>query len=131
MLIWFLLKIILHSLHRYQPRLHVIEARDVLRWSGGQHTFVFPETQFITVTAYQNNKVWMRFNTKDFEWTEDAASDGDYKVSVNKQNYLFLSFLDHRAEDQLQPLRERLQRRWNEQQKVILNKKTCTKRLRI
>ncbi|XP_074476191.1 LOW QUALITY PROTEIN: T-box transcription factor TBX6 [Sebastes fasciatus] len=49
--------IILHSLHRYQPRLHVIEARDVLRWGGGQHSFVFPETQFLTVTAYQNNKI--------------------------------------------------------------------------
>lgn len=35
----------------------MIEARDVLRWGGGQHSFVFPETQFITVTAYQNNKV--------------------------------------------------------------------------
>ncbi|KAM4524095.1 T-box transcription factor TBX6 [Odontesthes bonariensis] len=49
--------IILHSLHRYQPRVHVVEARDVLKWAGGQHTFVFPETQFITVTAYQNNKI--------------------------------------------------------------------------
>ncbi|XP_034426271.1 T-box transcription factor TBX6 [Hippoglossus hippoglossus] len=49
--------IILHSLHRYQPRVHVIEARDVLRWGGGQHSFVFPETQFLTVTAYQNNKI--------------------------------------------------------------------------
>ncbi|XP_068610805.1 T-box transcription factor TBX6 [Brachionichthys hirsutus] len=49
--------VILHSLHRYQPRVHVIEARDVLRWGGGQHSFVFPETQFITVTAYQNNKI--------------------------------------------------------------------------
>uniref|UniRef100_A0A8C6WW71 T-box transcription factor 6 n=1 Tax=Neogobius melanostomus TaxID=47308 RepID=A0A8C6WW71_9GOBI len=38
--------IILHSLHRYQPRIHVVE-----------QTFVFPETQFVTVTAYQNNKI--------------------------------------------------------------------------
>ncbi len=52
-----LFQIILHSLHRYQPRIHVIEARDVLRWGGEQHSFIFPETQFITVTAYQNNKV--------------------------------------------------------------------------
>ncbi|KAL0984511.1 hypothetical protein UPYG_G00142430 [Umbra pygmaea] len=49
--------IILHSLHRYQPRVHVIEARDVLRWGGGQYSFIFPETQFLTVTAYQNNKI--------------------------------------------------------------------------
>ncbi|XP_036072848.1 T-box transcription factor TBX6-like [Oryzias melastigma] len=56
------IKIILHSLHRYQPRIHVVEARDMLRWGGGQHTFVFPETQFITVTAYQNNKVPLGFS---------------------------------------------------------------------
>lgn len=55
--LFFYFQIILHSLHRYQPRVHVIEARDVLRWGGGQHSFVFPETQFLTVTAYQNNKV--------------------------------------------------------------------------
>ncbi|KAJ3608044.1 hypothetical protein NHX12_025094 [Muraenolepis orangiensis] len=49
--------IILHSLHRYQPRLHIMEARDLLHWGGGRHTFTFQETQFITVTAYQNPRV--------------------------------------------------------------------------
>ncbi|XP_029311657.1 LOW QUALITY PROTEIN: T-box transcription factor TBX6 [Cottoperca gobio] len=59
--------IILHSLHRYQPRIHVIEARDVLRWGGGQHSFVFPETQFLTVTAYQNNKITeLKINSNPF-----------------------------------------------------------------
>ncbi|KAM6898240.1 T-box transcription factor TBX6 [Lycodopsis pacificus] len=59
--------IILHSLHRYQPRVHVIEARDVLRWGGGQHSFVFPETQFLTVTAYQNNKITeLKINSNPF-----------------------------------------------------------------
>ncbi|KAF7659527.1 hypothetical protein LDENG_00295930 [Lucifuga dentata] len=59
--------IILHSLHRYQPRVHVIEARDVLRWGGRQHSFVFPETQFITVTAYQNNKITeLKINSNPF-----------------------------------------------------------------
>ncbi|KAM6951164.1 T-box transcription factor TBX6 [Aplochiton taeniatus] len=59
--------IILHSLHRYQPRVHVIEARDVLRWGGGQHTFIFPETQFLTVTAYQNSKITeLKINSNPF-----------------------------------------------------------------
>ncbi|CAL8303772.1 unnamed protein product [Lota lota] len=49
--------IILHSLHRYQPRLHIMEARDMLRWGGAQHSFTFPETQFLTVTAYQNPRI--------------------------------------------------------------------------
>uniref|UniRef100_A0A3B4D4T5 T-box domain-containing protein n=1 Tax=Pygocentrus nattereri TaxID=42514 RepID=A0A3B4D4T5_PYGNA len=59
--------IILHSLHKYQPRLHVIEARDVLMWGGAQHSFTFPETQFITVTAYQNNKITeLKINSNPF-----------------------------------------------------------------
>ncbi|KAK7919653.1 hypothetical protein WMY93_010937 [Mugilogobius chulae] len=59
--------IILHSLHRYQPRIHVVEARDIMRWGGGQQTFVFPETQFITVTAYQNNKITeLKINSNPF-----------------------------------------------------------------
>ncbi|XP_051925355.1 T-box transcription factor TBX6 [Hippocampus zosterae] len=59
--------IILHSLHRYQPRVHVIEARDMLSWGGGQHSFVFPETQFVTVTAYQNSKITeMKINCNPF-----------------------------------------------------------------
>ncbi|RXM28787.1 T-box transcription factor TBX6 [Acipenser ruthenus] len=50
--------IILHSLHRYQPRFHVVQASDVYsrRW-GGCSSFSFPETPFITVTAYQNERV--------------------------------------------------------------------------
>uniref|UniRef100_A0A4W4GTU4 T-box domain-containing protein n=1 Tax=Electrophorus electricus TaxID=8005 RepID=A0A4W4GTU4_ELEEL len=59
--------IILHSLHKYQPRVHVIEARDVLMWGGSQHSFIFPETQFITVTAYQNNKITeLKINSNPF-----------------------------------------------------------------
>ncbi|XP_015827919.3 T-box transcription factor 16 [Nothobranchius furzeri] len=50
--------IILHSMHRYHPRFHVIQADDLfsVRWSVFQ-TFTFPETSFIAVTAYQNTKI--------------------------------------------------------------------------
>ncbi|KAJ8245870.1 hypothetical protein GJAV_G00261190 [Gymnothorax javanicus] len=59
--------IVLHSLHRYQPRVHVIEARDVLMWGGGRYSFVFPETQFLTVTAYQNSKITeLKINSNPF-----------------------------------------------------------------
>ncbi|XP_042590686.1 T-box transcription factor TBX6-like isoform X2 [Cyprinus carpio] len=61
------IQIILHSLHRYQPRVHVIEARDVLMWGRAQHYFSFPETQFITVTAYQNSKITeLKINSNPF-----------------------------------------------------------------
>lgn len=53
--------IVLQSLHKYQPRLHVVEVKedgseDPFLPSKAQ-TFVFPETQFIAVTAYQNADV--------------------------------------------------------------------------
>lgn len=53
-----LLQIILHSMHRYRPRLHALQADDLFspRWSLLQ-TFSFPETAFTSVTAYQNEKV--------------------------------------------------------------------------
>uniref|UniRef100_A0A3P8WJE7 T-box transcription factor 16 n=1 Tax=Cynoglossus semilaevis TaxID=244447 RepID=A0A3P8WJE7_CYNSE len=50
--------IILHSMHRYHPRFHIIQADDLfsVRWSVFQ-TFTFPETSFTAVTAYQNTKI--------------------------------------------------------------------------
>lgn len=50
--------IVLQSLHKYQPRLHVVEVKedgsDDPFLSSKAQTFIFPETQFIAVTAYQN-----------------------------------------------------------------------------
>uniref|UniRef100_A0A3Q3MCH2 T-box transcription factor 6 n=1 Tax=Mastacembelus armatus TaxID=205130 RepID=A0A3Q3MCH2_9TELE len=86
--------IILHSLHRYQPRVHVIEARDVLRWGGGQHSFVFPETQFITVTAYQNNKITeLKINSNPF--AKGFREDG---MNMLNQSVIFPHRSDNIAE---------------------------------
>lgn len=47
-------QIMLNSLHKYEPRVHLVrvgsEQRQVV-------TYPFPETQFIAVTAYQNEEV--------------------------------------------------------------------------
>ncbi len=45
-------------MHKYQPRFHIVQANDVfsLRWNSFV-TFAFPETTFIAVTAYQNEKI--------------------------------------------------------------------------
>ena len=47
-------QIMLNSLHKYEPRVHLVrvgsEQRHVV-------TYPFPETQFIAVTAYQNEEV--------------------------------------------------------------------------
>ncbi|XP_063314912.1 T-box transcription factor TBX21 [Pelobates fuscus] len=46
--------VVLQSLHRYQPRLHVKQVQDSGNSEDQNHIFTFPETQFIAVTAYQN-----------------------------------------------------------------------------
>lgn len=57
-------QIILQSMHKYKPRVHVIaqDSRFDLAQiqslpAEGVHTFSFQETEFTTVTAYQNQQV--------------------------------------------------------------------------
>ncbi|KAF7655049.1 hypothetical protein LDENG_00061620 [Lucifuga dentata] len=49
---------ILNSMHKYQPRFHIVKTNDILKLPYSTfRTYVFPETQFIAVTAYQNDKI--------------------------------------------------------------------------
>ncbi|XP_022666180.1 T-box transcription factor TBX2-like isoform X2 [Varroa destructor] len=49
---------ILNSMHKYQPRFHLVKTCDLAKLPYSTfRTFVFPETQFIAVTAYQNEKI--------------------------------------------------------------------------
>ncbi|XP_036160082.1 T-box transcription factor TBX22 [Myotis myotis] len=57
-------QIILQSMHKYKPRVHVMEqdSRANLSWiqslpTEGVKTFSFEETEFTTVTAYQNQQI--------------------------------------------------------------------------
>ncbi|XP_036295726.1 T-box transcription factor TBX22 isoform X1 [Pipistrellus kuhlii] len=57
-------QIILQSMHKYKPRVHVMEqdSRVSLSWiqslpTEGVKTFSFEETEFTTVTAYQNQQI--------------------------------------------------------------------------
>lgn len=53
--------IVLQSLHKYQPRLHIVEVNDAEPEAAcnasNTHIFTFQETQFIAVTAYQNAEI--------------------------------------------------------------------------
>uniref|UniRef100_UPI00358F1C54 T-box transcription factor TBX20-like n=2 Tax=Myxine glutinosa TaxID=7769 RepID=UPI00358F1C54 len=54
--------IILNSMHKYQPRVHIIKKKDhtasLLNLKPEEfRTFVFPETVFMAVTAYQNQLI--------------------------------------------------------------------------
>ncbi|KAI1291979.1 T-box transcription factor TBX2 [Halotydeus destructor] len=49
---------ILNSMHKYQPRFHLVRANDLLKLPYSTfRTYVFKETEFIAVTAYQNEKI--------------------------------------------------------------------------
>lgn len=62
-LLHFFLQIVLNSMHRYQPRIHLVKWREhssgpITDLDQEQYrTFVFPETVFTAVTAYQNQLI--------------------------------------------------------------------------
>jgi len=53
----------LHSMHKYQPRVHILQTTDLQTPPEQQAsidralTYSFAETTFTTVTAYQNQQV--------------------------------------------------------------------------
>ncbi|XP_065122849.2 T-box transcription factor TBX6L [Paramisgurnus dabryanus] len=51
--------VVLHSMHKYQPRLHIVQSPDPSNpyVHGGYLRFTFPEAAFIAVTAYQNQEI--------------------------------------------------------------------------
>ena len=54
--------IVLNSMHKYQPRVHIVKRQDhksmVIDLNSEEvKTFEFPETSFIAVTAYQNQLI--------------------------------------------------------------------------
>lgn len=61
----------LNSLHKYEPRIHIVRV-------GGPQRMItsrcFPETQFIAVTAYQNEEVRC--------WREGAVAVGAGAVAL-------------------------------------------------
>ncbi|OQV18586.1 T-box transcription factor TBX2-B [Hypsibius exemplaris] len=51
-------QIILNSMHKYQPRVHIIRVEDMMNFNyRAFNTMTFPETVFIAVTAYQNEQI--------------------------------------------------------------------------
>ena len=84
-------KIILNSMHRYIIRLHIVEASETYSIrTGPMSTFVFDETAFIAVTAYQNDKV--------------RSSDPCPRSHVIDNNTFRL---DNQTENQQQSIRQR------------------------
>ncbi|KAM3616089.1 uncharacterized protein V6R79_012166 [Siganus canaliculatus] len=77
--------IILNSMHKYQPRLHIVKA-DENNAFGSKNTaycsHVFHETGFISVTSYQNHKITqLKIENNPFAKGFRGSEEGDLRVS--------------------------------------------------
>ncbi|XP_048857509.1 T-box transcription factor TBX4 isoform X2 [Brienomyrus brachyistius] len=77
--------IILNSMHKYQPRLHIVKA-DENNGFGSKNTayctHVFPETLFISVTSYQNHKITqLKIENNPFAKGFRGSDEGDLRMS--------------------------------------------------
>uniref|UniRef100_A0A3B4Z3A5 T-box domain-containing protein n=1 Tax=Stegastes partitus TaxID=144197 RepID=A0A3B4Z3A5_9TELE len=88
--------IILHSMHRYIPRLHVIPVLDGAKPTAEQPvvmgpesmTFTFPQTEFMAVTTYQNFRITqLKINHNPFAkgFREDGHNPRLQRVSAEAQ----------------------------------------------
>ncbi|XP_058055185.1 T-related protein [Anopheles bellator] len=87
-------QIMLNSLHKYEPRVHLVQVVSDARDQRNVHTYPFPETQFIAVTAYQNEEVTslkIKYNpfAKAFL---DAKERPDSVFSRESSTYGWLNF---------------------------------------
>ncbi|XP_037595378.1 MAX gene-associated protein isoform X5 [Cebus imitator] len=101
--------IILHSMHRYLPRLHLVPAEkavEVIQLNGpGVHTFTFPQTEFFAVTAYQNIQITqlkIDYNPFAKGFRDDGLNskpqrDGKQKNSSDQEGNNISSSSGHRA----------------------------------
>ncbi|KAG7466503.1 hypothetical protein MATL_G00165410 [Megalops atlanticus] len=85
--------VILHSKHRYLPRLHVVpadKATEVIQLNGPDvMTFTFPQTEFIAVTAYQNLRITqlkIDYNPFAKGFREDAPGHQPFRPRLELPN---------------------------------------------
>ena len=76
-------QIMLNSLHKYEPRIHIVKVESGLEAGRGHSqkivkTFTFPPTQFIAVTAYQVN------------WKFKFTSESTYQIYLPKGKEIIL-----------------------------------------
>lgn len=76
--------VVLQSLHKYQPRLHVVEVNEDgtedTSQPGRVQTFTFTETQFIAVTAYQNTDVRAQVQLRKLHLQFNLSLDTEYST---------------------------------------------------
>ncbi|KAL3049805.1 hypothetical protein OYC64_009124 [Pagothenia borchgrevinki] len=83
---------ILHPMHRYLPRLHVIQtekaSEDINLKGRNLMTFTFPQTEFMAVTAYQNpqlSQLKVDYNPFAKGLKEESSSPFGLKLKLNSE----------------------------------------------
>ncbi|KAJ2940171.1 hypothetical protein O0L34_g11735 [Tuta absoluta] len=99
---------ILNSMHKYQPRFHLVRANDILKLPYSTfRTYVFKETEFIAVTAYQNEKITqLKIDNNPFAkgFRDTGAGKREKNLSVYRRQALLTARTDTRDEDDERPL---------------------------
>nr|KAG5690629.1 hypothetical protein BaRGS_018099 [Batillaria attramentaria] len=80
--------IILNSMHKYQPRVHVVQANDIftMRWNTF-NTYTFEETSFIAVTAYQNEQITqLKIDNNPFAkgFRDNGMGRKDHRMAIKR-----------------------------------------------
>ncbi|XP_015222868.1 T-box transcription factor TBX4 [Lepisosteus oculatus] len=88
--------IILNSMHKYQPRLHIVKADENNAFGSKNTAFcthVFHETAFISVTSYQNHKITqLKIENNPFAKGFRGSEEGDMRVSrLQSKDYPVIS----------------------------------------
>jgi hypothetical protein len=82
--------VILTSMHKYVARVHVVQANDLMELQFAPYnTFIYPETTFLGVTAYQNDKVTqLKIDNNPFAkgFRENGQLRGKRKSSVDDES---------------------------------------------
>ncbi|XP_063541293.1 optomotor-blind protein isoform X7 [Cydia strobilella] len=99
---------ILNSMHKYQPRFHLVRANDILKLPYSTfRTYVFKETEFIAVTAYQNEKITqLKIDNNPFAkgFRDTGAGKREKNLSVYRRQALLTARSEPRDEDDERPL---------------------------
>lgn len=101
-------------MHKYQPRFHLVRANDIIKLPYSTfRTYVFKETEFIAVTAYQNEKVRKKKMFREMFWQKHRYNNAShFAFIIIKLFYLFWFTLDHSIENRQQSVRQRVPGHW-------------------
>ncbi|KAJ8712744.1 hypothetical protein PYW08_008048 [Mythimna loreyi] len=95
-------------MHKYQPRFHLVRANDILKLPYSTfRTYVFKETEFIAVTAYQNEKITqLKIDNNPFAkgFRDTGAGKREKNLSVYRRQAMLTARSDNRDEDDERPL---------------------------